>query len=143
MWLYMPTILTTEGDLEKNAKLWYEQVDPSTLSIYWGGDDPNAKAIENMYRIMRAKSRNGKKTTKEETEEEGKARRIKWEEMVCAMEYLDKEHGWGVVDGTGVYTRDEDPSHKSMVLGKYGLSGLVAACCQLAGRWRDKALICR
>jgi hypothetical protein len=71
-----------------------------------------------MYRIMRVKS--GSELTGEERErEETKARQIKWEEMQSAMKYLEKEHGWGEVDGTTAYTRDEDPSHKSMVLGEF------------------------
>lgn len=104
-----------EGDLEKNAKLWYEQVEPSTLSIFWGEDDPAASAKENMYRIMSVKSGDLPRETQEKEEEH--AGKVKWEEMVCVFKHLESSFGWGEVDGTTVYTRDEDPSHKSMVLG--------------------------
>jgi len=104
-----------EGDLEKNAKLWYKQVEPSTLSIFWGEDDPAASAKENMYRIMSVKSGNLPREKQEKEEEH--ARKVKWEEMVCVFKHLESSFGWGQVDGTTVYTRDEDPSHKSMVLG--------------------------
>ncbi|KAK8847659.1 hypothetical protein IAR55_005518 [Kwoniella newhampshirensis] len=102
----------TEGDLEKNAKLWYQQVDPAILRHYWTGDDACGEAIENMYRIMSVKA--GKADEAEET----KARQIKWDELCCVMSELEKQHNWRVVDGTEFYTRDEDPSHKSMVLGE-------------------------
>ena len=69
-----------------------------------------------MYRIMRVKS--GKLPASEQKEQEQTARRVKWDEMVCILQHLEGEHGWGVVDATKVYTRDEDPSHKSMVLGE-------------------------
>nr|XP_031857316.1 uncharacterized protein CI109_007264 [Kwoniella shandongensis]KAA5524388.1 hypothetical protein CI109_007264 [Kwoniella shandongensis] len=102
----------TEGDLEKNAKLWYEQVDPEVLRHYWNGGNPVALAHENMYRIMRVKSGEA------EESEETKARQVKWDELCCVMAELEKQHGWSAVDGTRFYTRDEDPSHKSMILGE-------------------------
>ncbi|WWD20483.1 hypothetical protein CI109_104959 [Kwoniella shandongensis] len=101
-----------EGDLEKNAKLWYEQVDPEVLRHYWNGGNPVALAHENMYRIMRVKSGEA------EESEETKARQVKWDELCCVMAELEKQHGWSAVDGTRFYTRDEDPSHKSMILGE-------------------------
>jgi hypothetical protein len=64
-----------------------------------------------MYRIMRVKG--GKAQAGEEEE----ARRIKWDELVYILEELEKELGWGVVDGTEAYTKD-NPDHKSMVLGE-------------------------
>lgn len=64
-----------------------------------------------MYRIQRLKS--GVEKSKEEDE---KARRIKWEELTSIMKSLEKEHGWGAVDGTKFYTKDEDPSHQSLVM---------------------------
>lgn len=82
-------------------------MDPAVLSVYWG-DEPATAAIDNMYRIMRAKD--GK-------ENSGKARRIRWEELVCVLERLELHLGWEVVEGTDAYTKDED-SHKSRVLGE-------------------------
>lgn len=111
--------LMPEGDLEKNAKLWYQQVDPAVLGTYWsrdgaaGSSHPRDTAIENMYGIMRVKGGNA------EPGEQERVRRKKWEEMCCVMEELAQRHGWGKVNGTEVYTRDEDPSHKSMVLGEW------------------------
>ena len=105
-----------EGDLEKNAKLWYKEVDPRILGRYWGkhdAPDPTAAAIENMYRIMRVKA--GKETT----EEEIKARQIKWDELVCVMENLAEELGWASQDGRTAYTSDKSKAHKSMVLGEF------------------------
>jgi hypothetical protein len=113
--------LTPEGDLEKNAKLWYQQVDPAVLGTYWsrhgaaGSSDPRDAAIENMYGIMRIKG------GKAEPGEEERVRRKKWGEMCCVMADLEQRHGWGKVDGTEVYTRDDDPSHKSMVLGEWAV----------------------
>jgi hypothetical protein len=105
----------TEGDLEKNAKLWYQQVDSAVLGLYWTRheqSDPTSAAINNMYRIMRVKE--GKaKDGEEET-----ARTIKWEELVRVMELLENRLGWAPQDGRGAYTRDESESHKSMVLGE-------------------------
>lgn len=105
--------LRTEGDLDKNAKLWYEQVSPPLLGKFWDqyGADPNKAAVENMHRIMAIKG--GKATAEEEQE----IRRIKWEELCTVMEELEKLHGWGRVEGTMAYTKDEDPDHKSRVLG--------------------------
>lgn len=125
--------LIPEGDLEKNAKLWYQQVDPAVLGTYWTrhapseSSDPREAAIENMYGIMRVKAGKG------QPGEEETVRRKKWEEMCCVMEELEKRHGWGKVDGTEVYTRDEDPSHKSMVLGASAVRPLTPGWVLMVG----------
>ena len=80
------------------------------LSTYWG-DNPADAAIENMYRVKRIKD--GEEKSKDE---DTKARRIKWEELTSIMKSLEKEHGWERVDGTKYYTKDEDPSHQSLVM---------------------------
>jgi hypothetical protein len=85
------------------------------LGHYWTGSDPCAAAIENMYRIMRVKG------GKADEAEDAKARQIKWDELCAVMAELEKQHGWEPVDGTTFYTRDEEPSHKSMVLGELSL----------------------
>lgn len=64
-----------------------------------------------MYRVKRLKDGEEK-----DPAEDKKARRIKWEELTSIMESLEKEHGWGAVDGTRFYTKDEDPSHQSLVM---------------------------
>lgn len=64
-----------------------------------------------MYRIMRVKDGKAEETEIREV------RRIRWEELVCVFERLEKDLGWSAVDGTTVYTRDEG-SHKSRVLGE-------------------------
>lgn len=48
----------------------------------------------------------------------------KWGELVCILHELEKEYGWEVVGVHAVdsYTKDEDPSHKSMVLGEQASS---------------------
>jgi hypothetical protein len=71
-----------------------------------------------MYRIMRVKGYSGKDLNEQQREEDELARRIKWDELVFVMESLEEEYGWVEVEGTDVYTKDEDPSHKSMVLGE-------------------------
>lgn len=118
------SILTREieGDLEKNAKLWYKEVDPNILGHYWGkrnASDPSAAAIDNMYRIMRVKA------GKESTEAETIVRQTKWEELLCVMESLEKELGWAPQDGTEAYTSDRSASHQSMVLGESTFEMLV------------------
>lgn len=88
---------------------------PEVLGHYWGrhnAADPTSAAVDNMYRIMRVKA--GKETR----EVEQLARRIKWEELVCVMENLEKDLGWEPQDGTKAYTSDRAAAHKSMVLGK-------------------------
>ena len=105
---------TTEGDLEKNAKLWYEQVDGSVLAHYWGEPDANDKAVEGMRKIQKVLHQ--KKTDRDE-KEETEAKEIKWKELVCILDVLEKKFGWEEMDGSNAYTHDEDPSHKSMVLG--------------------------
>jgi hypothetical protein len=104
-----------EGDLEANAKLWYEQVPESLLALYWGkGTAQNARlaTLENMNRISRVKDRKGNEG------EEILARQLKWGEMCAAMLALEERWGWREVDGIQYYTKDEDESHKSRVLGE-------------------------
>lgn len=110
-WLHACLHLS-EGDLEKNAKLWYEQIDPEVLSTYWGKEDPVKKAHEAMQRV-------GQGMRGELSEDElKKVKEVRWKELVAAMEALEKKHGWGEVDGTTAYTQDEKPEHKSNVLGE-------------------------
>lgn len=45
-------------------------------------------------------------------------REEKWAELVKIMEELEGMHGWKEVDGLQFYTKDEEPSHKSNVLGE-------------------------
>ncbi|KAK9896963.1 hypothetical protein P389DRAFT_51659 [Cystobasidium minutum MCA 4210] len=105
-----------EGDLEKNAKLWYEQVDPSLLSKYWGSPDPASKTSDYLTRLqeyLRSKS------TKSGDSQEGiELRQIKWKELVAILEELENKFGWEETDGLSHYTEDKDPSHKSNVLGE-------------------------
>ena len=99
--------------------MWYAQVDPAILRLYWGkfdSDDPCAAAQANMYKIMRVKA--GEKDAGEELETE--TRKVKWDEVCCVMGELERRYGWGKVDGREVYTKDEDPSHKSNVMGELG-----------------------
>ena len=51
-------------------------------------------------------------------EKDEKARKEKWDELVKIMQELEGMHGWKEVDGLQYYTKDEDPSHKSNVLGE-------------------------
>lgn len=98
--------------MEKNAKLWYQEVSPDVLSTYWGRFDkidPNKAAFSHLYRIMAVK--------KGEKEDEHEVRRIKWEELVCVMQSLEGKSGYDKMDGREAYTRDEKESHKSNVLG--------------------------
>lgn len=114
--LLPPADKASEGDLEKNAKLWYQQVDPEVLGCYWSRHnpaDPTAAAIDNMYLIMKVKGGKGS------AEDEHMARKTKWEELLCVMENLEQDYGWIPQDGRGAYTSDESESHKSMVLGEY------------------------
>lgn len=81
---------------------------------YWGKYDeasPAGAAIENMYRIMRVKG------GRAPAEEELLAREVRWDELLAVMEAMEKKHGWEKQDGTSAYTRDQDVSHKSRVLG--------------------------
>lgn len=64
-----------------------------------------------MYRVKGIKE-----GTEKSPEEDKKARRIKWEELSSILKSLEKEHGWDSVDGTQFYTKDEDPSHQSLVM---------------------------
>ena len=100
-----------EGDLEKNAKLWYQEVDPDVLRIYWqryNPSDPCKAAIDNMYTIMRVKG------NKSQQGDEEKVRRVKWDELCCVMAELERRHGWEEMDAREVYTPED---HPSMVLG--------------------------
>jgi hypothetical protein len=65
-----------------------------------------------MYRIMSVKRGDAAEG------DEKKSREVKWEELCWVESELERRFGWGVVDGTTVYTHDEKPSHKSMVLGE-------------------------
>lgn len=97
--------------------MWYKEVDPSVLGVYWGkidASDPAKAAIDNMYLIMKVKGGGISK------EEEDKAKRTRWEELVCVMEHLEEKFGWGSMDGTEAYTKDEKPEHKSRILGESG-----------------------
>lgn len=104
-----------EGDLEKNAKLWYQQVPDALLAAFWTPTEQltsSEAAVENMYRIMLVKGGKSKEG------EEDEVRRVKWNELCVVMAELERRLGWEVVEGTTVYTKDKDPSHKSMVLGE-------------------------
>lgn len=112
---HSPTLIRSEGDLEKNAKLWYQEVDPAVLRVYWGKidpADPTRAAIDNMYLIMKVK---GGGSTVEQQE---RAKRVRWGELVCAMERLEEKFGWKAIDGTAAYTKDEKPEHKTRILGE-------------------------
>lgn len=106
--------LITEGDLEKNAKLWYEQVDPGVLSLYWGKEDPvsgTAKYLDRLQDHLRSKKA-------DRDDNEGKElKEIKWKELVAILEELENRYGWEETDGLQFYTEDKDPGHKSNVLG--------------------------
>ena len=109
-------IVYTEGDLEKNAKLWYEQIDAKVLSTFWGDDEPAKKAHAFMYKVQKVEYH--QKPTEKDEKLENDCRETKWKELVAILEALEAKHGWkGGVDGTTSYTRDEDPGHKSNVLG--------------------------
>jgi len=95
--------------LESNAKLWYEQTSSDVLSTFWGKDKPNDAAIEAMRRIGKSQ-----KSGKDDPE----ARELRWKELVSILESLEEAHGWKSMDGTEAYTKDENPEHKSMVLGE-------------------------
>ena len=118
----------TEGDLSENAKLWYQQVDPSILSKFYSSANEPVKSAEafvsrviEVHQSLKSSgvsaASNGDNELKEKDE---KARNEKWEELVCIMKELEGMHGWKEVDGTRYYTKDEDPSHKSNVLGETG-----------------------
>lgn len=102
-----------EGDLEKNAKLWYQEVNPSVLKVFWGQTDPVKAALDNMYLIMEVKGGH------ETAEKEAEAKEKRWKELLCVMETLEQRFGWEEVEGTEVYTKDEKPEHKSRILGAY------------------------
>lgn len=108
------SLLTIEGDLEKNAKLWYEQVEPSLLSLYWGKQDPvtaTARYLDRLQVHLRSKVSN--RDAKEDIE----LKEIKWKELVAILTELEKKYGWEETDGLQYYTEDKDPGHKSNVLG--------------------------
>ena len=103
-----------EGDLESNAKLWYEQVSPSILKLYWGeeGEDPVKAAVSNMKAIGAV--RQLAKPSKDEQAEIERVSKIRWRELVCIFEDLETKYGYKEWNGTDAYTKDQDPSHKSM-----------------------------
>ena len=109
-------ITTTEGDLEKNAKLWYEQVDPALLARYWGNTQPVENAVAALRQIQTVLYE--KNSEKDKVLEE-EMRRVRWKELVCILEALEREVGWAEVDGTLAYTKEAPSSHKSMVLGRF------------------------
>lgn len=112
----------TEGDLSENAKLWYQQVDPSILSKFYASP-PVESAEAFVSRVIEVhqglKAVNGSTEGNNELKEKDeKARKEKWDELVKIMQELEGMHGWKEVDGLQYYTKDEDPSHKSNVLGE-------------------------
>lgn len=68
-----------------------------------------------MYKIMKIHSQ---KPQEKDMKLDEEVRKVRWDELVCILEELERTHGWKQVDGTEYYTKDDDPSHKSMVLGK-------------------------
>ena len=106
-----------EGDLEKNAKLWYEQVDSHLLTIYWGKDQPIAKATDSLRKIQKLLYDPGHSHADQSSEHGMELRQVRWKEIVCILEALETRLGWEEVDGTVAYTKEESSSHKSMVLG--------------------------
>ena len=110
----MQCFIRAEGDLEKNAKLWYEQVDPPILSAYWGKSDPVSSTSDYLTRLqayLRTK-------VADRNQNEGKElKEIKWKELVAILTEIEKKFGWTENDGLQFYTEDKDPSHKSNVLG--------------------------
>lgn len=135
---------SAEGDLSENAKLWYQQVDTSILSKFYASPPvESAEAfVSRVIDVHQALKKNDRTTEgdadlKRKDEE---ARKEKWEELVCIMQELEKLHGWKEVDGSQYYTKDEDPSHKSNVLGKLlcmrtklGMRLTVILLCQAKG----------
>lgn len=109
--------LTLEGDLDKNAKSWYKEVNAKVLATFWGSNEPNIAAVRNTDMIMRIKA--GDATAEEELQ----ARKSRWQELISVLEYLEKKFGYERVEGTSVYTRDETESHKSRILGQFNRSG--------------------
>jgi hypothetical protein len=113
--VYILTLcMASEGDLEKNAKLWYEQVDPEVLSVYWGKESPisgTAKYLDRLQDHLRTKKAD------RDMNEEKELKEIKGKELVAILEELEKKHGWEETDGLQFYTEDKDPGHKSNVLG--------------------------
>ena len=112
-----------EGDLEKNAKLWYQEVDPSLLTLFWNpsrfnssDSDPTKAAIDNMYKIMSVKAGEASKELEQEV------RRVKWDELCFVMAELENKFGWGQVEGTEVYSYNGGGS--GMVLGEYLVSAI-------------------
>lgn len=103
-----------EGDLEKNAKLWYEQVDPSLLSLYWGKDDPVKSTAQYLDRLQ---SHLRSKTGTRDAKEDKQLKEIKWKELRTILTELEKRYGWKETDGLQYYTEDKDPGHQSNVLG--------------------------
>lgn len=113
-WLHA-CLHAAEGDLEKNAKLWYEQVDPSLLSLYWGENEPVSKTAQYLDRLQ---SHLRSKTSHRNAKEIIELKEIKWKELVAILTELEKKYGWEQTDGLQYYTEDKDPGHKSNVLGE-------------------------
>jgi hypothetical protein len=114
----------TEGDLSQNAKLWYEQVDPKILAKHYGDDGPIDAARAFVERTIEAHKQRNSPSKDEQLEK--RVREEKWAELVKIMEELEGMHGWKAVDGLQFYTKDEDPSHKSNVLGERGSAVIFA-----------------
>lgn len=102
-----------EGDLESNARLWYEQTDPKVLSKFWKGADPIEDAVANMRKIGRVRDLGAIKSG----EDVKTLRQIRWDELVCIMRHMEEIAGWKEWDGTKVYTSDPNKS-SSLVLGE-------------------------
>ena len=95
-----------EGDIDQNARKWYEQTDPSVLATFW----PSTQAaIDYVYSVSTARTGGGHGSEQ--------VRQKKWDELVAVTLALEKRYGWGARDGREAYTKDEAPSHKSRVLG--------------------------
>ncbi|KAL7005927.1 hypothetical protein EMMF5_004468 [Cystobasidiomycetes sp. EMM_F5] len=118
-----------EGDLEKNAKLWYDQIEPSVLSHFWGKQDPVKHAQDAMRKCQQVMYH--QKPGDKDGSLLHECRETRWKELVAIFQYLEQKHGWDRVEGTTAYTRDEDPGHKSNVLGlKY-----LAVASLAVGAW--------
>lgn len=117
--------MNQEGDLESNAKLWYKDTDPSVLCSFWASKE---EAVEYVDQVSRVKARLGKGKGMgrgcAEDGEEMEVRKRRWDELVCVMMILEKEHGYAEMDGREVYTRDEKPEHKSNILGEFSGEGV-------------------
>jgi hypothetical protein len=84
------------------------------LKLVWKDGDPHDSAIQAMYDIQKVH----KAGVKADPMEDERCRTVKWRELVCIFEKLERDHGWAAVDGKQFYTQDDKPSHKSNVLGE-------------------------